>query len=146
MLETSIHLFERRKLQSYADDGIVLTCGKEGAVAATKSVIEQALVCQALSEAIEGDTGARLASRCAELASAIDEALSTIVPADIVEALAKSPVLYWAGPNDGVAEELTLKTNEITRKRSHYLEGTYAVHVRNESRKTSNDQKMTTTY
>ena len=33
------------------------------------------------------------------------------------------------GPRcDGVAEELTLKTNEITRKRSDFLEGTYAVH------------------
>ena len=29
---------------------------------------------------------------------------------------------------DGVAEELTLKTNEITRKPSDYLEGTYAAH------------------
>lgn len=121
-------IFVDRKLQSYADDGIVLKCGKEGAVAATKSVIEQALVCQALSEAVEGDVG-NLASRCVDLASAIDEALSTIIPADIIAALVKSPVLYWAGPNDGVAEELTLKTNEITRKRSHYLEGTYAVHV-----------------
>ena len=27
-----------------------------------------------------------------------------------------------------MAEELTLKTNEITRKKSDYLEGTYAVH------------------
>ena len=27
-----------------------------------------------------------------------------------------------------MAEELTLKTNEITRKSSDYLEGTYAVH------------------
>jgi glucosamine--fructose-6-phosphate aminotransferase (isomerizing) len=27
-----------------------------------------------------------------------------------------------------VAEELTLKTNEITRKKSDFLEGTYAVH------------------
>ena len=32
------------------------------------------------------------------------------------------------GYNDGVAEELTLKTNEITRKKSDFLEGTYAVH------------------
>jgi glutamine---fructose-6-phosphate transaminase (isomerizing) len=27
-----------------------------------------------------------------------------------------------------VAEELTLKTNKITRRKSDYLEGTYAVH------------------
>jgi glucosamine--fructose-6-phosphate aminotransferase (isomerizing) len=36
--------------------------------------------------------------------------------------------LYWAGRNNGVAEELRLKTNEITRKKSDFLEGTYAVH------------------
>ena len=30
--------------------------------------------------------------------------------------------------NDGVAEELTLKTNEITRKRSDFFEGTYGAH------------------
>ena len=36
--------------------------------------------------------------------------------------------IYFAGYNDGVAEELTLKTNEITRRKSDYLEGTYAVH------------------
>lgn len=37
-------------------------------------------------------------------------------------------MVYFAGRNNGVAEELTLKTNEITRKKSDYLEGTYAVH------------------
>jgi glucosamine--fructose-6-phosphate aminotransferase (isomerizing) len=37
-------------------------------------------------------------------------------------------MIYFAGRNNGVAEELTLKTNEITRKKSDYLEGTYAVH------------------
>jgi glucosamine--fructose-6-phosphate aminotransferase (isomerizing) len=40
----------------------------------------------------------------------------------------KTSTIYFAGYNDGVAEELTLKTNEITRKKSNYLEGTYAVH------------------
>jgi len=37
-------------------------------------------------------------------------------------------VIYFAGRNNGVAEELTLKTNEITHKKSDFLEGTYAVH------------------
>ena len=37
-------------------------------------------------------------------------------------------MIYFAGRNTGVAEELTLKTNEITRKKSDFLEGTYAVH------------------
>ena len=40
----------------------------------------------------------------------------------------EASTLYLAGYNDGVAEELALKTNEITRKKSDFLEGTYAVH------------------
>lgn len=46
----------------------------------------------------------------------------------ITETIANAGTIYFAGRNDGVAEELTLKTNEITRKKSDYLEGTYAVH------------------
>ena len=38
------------------------------------------------------------------------------------------PAVYLAGRNNGVAEEITLQTNEITHKKSDYLEGTYAVH------------------
>jgi glucosamine--fructose-6-phosphate aminotransferase (isomerizing) len=40
----------------------------------------------------------------------------------------KANTIYFAGYNDGVAEELTLKTNEITRRKSDFLEGTYAAH------------------
>ena len=46
----------------------------------------------------------------------------------ITEKIANAGTIYFAGRNDGVAEELTLKTNEITRKKSDFLEGTYAVH------------------
>ena len=47
---------------------------------------------------------------------------------ELVQKIAQAPVIYFAGRNNGVAEELTLKTNEITHKKSDYLEGTYAVH------------------
>ncbi len=46
----------------------------------------------------------------------------------LTQKIANAGTIYWAGRNDGVAEELTLKTNEITRKQSDFLEGTYAVH------------------
>ena len=46
----------------------------------------------------------------------------------ITQSIADAGTIYFAGKNDGVAEELTLKTNEITRKKSDFLEGTYAVH------------------
>ena len=56
------------------------------------------------------------------------EIMTTEYDASIIEKLAAAPPLYFAGRNNGVAEELTLKTNEITRKKSDYLEGTYLLH------------------
>ncbi|MBX2850407.1 MAG: hypothetical protein KTR15_01530 [Phycisphaeraceae bacterium] len=122
----SVAAFADSVLQQSANHGIVLGCGEEGAVAATKSVIEQALVVQSVIESAVDDK--RLAGELAGLADAMHAAMTAEVPTEITRLLADSHVIYWAGPNDGVAEELTLKTNEITRKPSDFLEGTYAAH------------------
>ena len=103
----------------------VLSCGWEQAVAATKSVAEQALFYESIIRHINGSIS-KLA--CADLAGKIETALTTPIAAEIVSAASQAPTIYFAGYNDGVAEELTLKTNEITRKKSDFLEGTYAVH------------------
>jgi glucosamine--fructose-6-phosphate aminotransferase (isomerizing) len=113
------------KLESLAGQTFILSCGKEDAVAATKSVAEQALFYQALLAQVQGSS---LAVDLGSLASAFDAALKTPIDRDITQAIADAGTIYFAGRNDGVAEELTLKTNEITRKKSDYLEGTYAVH------------------
>jgi glucosamine--fructose-6-phosphate aminotransferase (isomerizing) len=63
-----------------------------------------------------------------DLASYIEDALTMSIDPDIVKAATGASTVYFAGYNDGVAEELTLKTNEITRRKSDFLEGTYAVH------------------
>ena len=118
-------------LESLATRGHVLTCGKEGAVAATKSVVEQALYCRALVESIAGKE--TLQSRLSSLADQFLEALALPIDPEIALKMSKASSIYFAGRNDGVAEELTLKTNEITRKRGDYLEGTYAVHGNEES-------------
>ncbi|XAM01428.1 SIS domain-containing protein [Phycisphaeraceae bacterium D3-23] len=122
----SLAAFADSKLASFANQEYVLQCGEEGAVAATKSVVEQALFYQALLEEAQGDKS--LAGHLGALADAMDAALTVDIPDEVTQAIAGSPIIYWAGPNDGVAEELTLKTNEITRKPSDYLEGTYAAH------------------
>ena len=122
----SVTAFADSMLESFATAGYVLTCGEEGAVAATKSVIEQALTVQAIVEQAADEL--TLAKKLPALADAMQAALTARVPDEITQMIARSPVIYWAGPNDGVAEELTLKTNEITRKPSDYLEGTYAAH------------------
>ena len=113
-------------LEGLANRGHVLTCGKEGAVAATKSVVEQALFCRALVESMAGQE--TLTPRLAGLAEQVRAALTMPVEAALTQKISDAGTIYFAGRNDGVAEELTLKTNEITRKRSDYLEGTYAVH------------------
>lgn len=103
----------------------VLNCGWEQAVAATKSVIEQTLFYESILWNIQGlDKTAELQ----DLADKLEKALTLEIPADIVEYVKKAETVYFSGYNDGVAEELTLKTNEITRRKSDFLEGTYAVH------------------
>lgn len=114
------------RLESLATRGYVLECGPEGAVAATKSVIEQALFYRSLLEIASGDE--TLAARRAPLADAVQAALTTAIDPALSERIARAGTIYWAGRNDGVAEELTLKTNEITRRPADFLEGTYAVH------------------
>jgi glucosamine--fructose-6-phosphate aminotransferase (isomerizing) len=102
----------------------VLTCGNEDAVAATKSVAEQALFVEAVLRKAEGQSPMDF-SKGGDL---INQALTLDIPEEAVQKMAEADVICFAGRNNGVAEELTLKTNEITRKKSDFLEGTYAAH------------------
>lgn len=112
-------------LEKECKETFVLTCGWEQAVAATKSVIEQALFYESILWHINGTIHSAIISG---LDKNIESALTMSIDSGIIEAAIKAPTIFFAGYNDGVAEELTLKTNEITRKKSDYLEGTYAVH------------------
>ena len=113
------------KLESLSEQTFVISCGKEDAVAATKSVAEQALFYQVLLARMQGVC---YCDKLAGLADAVEAALTVDIDPEITKAIAGAGTIYFAGRNDGVAEELTLKTNEITRKKSDFLEGTYLVH------------------
>jgi glutamine---fructose-6-phosphate transaminase (isomerizing) len=112
------------KLEEFAHDTHVLSCGVEKAVAATKSVIEQGLFYDSLlrnvrNEKMEGLK--RLAEQTREvLAAPIDKSLTDLI--------SKSDIIYFAGRDNGVAAEIALKTSEITRKRAAFFEGTFALH------------------
>ena len=108
-------------------DCIVLSCGKEEAVAATMSVIEQALVYHSIYVALTGCQCGCTAnkSKAAELAERV---LAPEIDHELIAKIAAAPMVYLIGRNNGVAEELALKTCEITRKKSQFLEGTLVVH------------------
>jgi glucosamine--fructose-6-phosphate aminotransferase (isomerizing) len=111
-------------LQELALDTHVLGCGNEDAVAATKSVIEQGLFYDSLYRHL---TGKKMTGLDA-LADKVEEAMTLTIDSALTEKIKNAGMIYFAGRNTGVAEELTLKTNEITRKKSDFLEGTYAAH------------------
>jgi glucosamine--fructose-6-phosphate aminotransferase (isomerizing) len=113
-------------LESVTSQCYTLRCGKEDAVAATKSVVEQALVYRSLLGPWE--KASPMVANQQEAGRKAKQVLETELDPALVQKITKAPVIYFAGRNNGVAEELTLKTNEITHKKSDYLEGTYAVH------------------
>lgn len=112
------------KLEELACDTHVLSCGKEQAVAATKSVVEQALFYDSLLRNLRHEKMDGLNKAAAQ----VEQALTTPVERNITDMISKSDVIYFAGRDNGVAAELALKTNEITRKRSAFYEGTFALH------------------
>ena len=112
------------KLQELANDTHVLSCGKEEAVAATKSVVEQALFYDSLLRNIRGEKMEGLGT----LAGQTEEVLTSPIDKSITELLIKTDIIYFAGRDNGVAQEIALKANEITRKRSAFYEGTFALH------------------
>jgi len=112
------------KLEEIASATHVLGCGKENAVAATKSVVEQGLFYDALLRKVVGEKMGGLD----DLADKTEKALTLNIDPEITRMIHNASFIYFAGRNNGVAEELSLKTMEITRKKSTYLEGTFAVH------------------
>jgi glucosamine--fructose-6-phosphate aminotransferase (isomerizing) len=112
-------------LEKECTQTFVLNCGWEQAVAATKSVIEQALFYESI---LWNMKGIDKTTECSRLPGLLKHALTLPIDRKIVNMAIKAPTIYFSGYNDGVAEELVLKTNEITRRKSDFLEGTYAVH------------------
>jgi glucosamine--fructose-6-phosphate aminotransferase (isomerizing) len=126
---TAVVAKEGSPIAGLSDDAFVLSCGNEEATAATKSVVEQALFYQAaLGDAAGGQSASRLSAQLPEVADRFAEVQEMEVAPEIVSTLVSARSLYFAGPNDGVGEELALKANEIARRPSDFLSGTYAVH------------------
>ena len=110
-------------LQRLAKQTIILEHCNEIAVAATKSVVAEALVYESILMSLK-----KYNFRNDELADKFQNILNSRINKAITKALLNAATVYFVGNNNGVAEELTLKTNEILRKKSAYLPGTYLLH------------------
>lgn len=125
-------------ITSYAESPVskisvsqILGCGTDNAVAATKSVVEQALVLQVIISFFAGNFSpltSEFRKKILSLAIDFEKILTADLPADFISKFSGATKIYFAGRNNGVAEELALKTNEITRKKSMFLEGTFLLH------------------
>ena len=112
------------RLEKTAHAAHVIRCGKENAVAATKSVVEQALFYDSLMRNLRGMKMAGLRKASEQM----EEVLTAKADKKIIDRVRNAGMIYFAGRDNGVAAELALKTNEITRKKSAFLEGTFALH------------------
>src|SRR3989338_6384445 len=117
---------------------IIMQCGFEKGIAATKSVIEQGLILDSLIFNLAKNQGRKieLEKINKSLASASKNILSNIdakVPKNMLDALADSHFIYFAGRTTGVADEITLKAHEITRKSAFFYPDTHIVHGIEES-------------
>ena len=110
-----------------AQEAYLMKCGGEKAVAASKSVVEQALFYDLLFS-IRNNPATGKVKDLEKMAAGLETILGRAVSKEFFEPMIAAETIYFAGKNNGVAEELTLKTNEIVQKRSDLLEGTYALH------------------
>jgi glucosamine--fructose-6-phosphate aminotransferase (isomerizing) len=101
-----------------------IECGPEEAVAATKSVVNQAL----FLDAIDANLHKRLLPDLHHLGNLFQQVLEMSLVEEVIRLFEQASTIFFAGRSNGVGEELALKTNEITRKKSAFLPGTYALH------------------
>ena len=93
-------------------------------MAATKTVAVQVLFYDGLLLALRRNAIEGLK----ELVDKVEGALTLVIDPGLVQRAKSASMIYFAGRKTGVAEELTLKTNEITCGKADFREGTYAVH------------------
>ncbi len=117
---------------------IIMKCGFEKGVAATKSVIEQGLILDSLILNLAKNQGKKIdfdkiSKSLIDTSKKMLYNINVNVPKNIVNTLANASALYFVGRTTGVASEITLKAHEIARKMAIFFPDTHIVHGIEES-------------
>ena len=120
-------------LADRSDEKIILSCGFEQGVAATKSVVEQGLIYDSLIHHLSNNQGTKvnfssLKEELTKTALAIRNNVNVTLDKDTLATLVVSNNYFMVGLDNGVAEEITLKSYEIARKMALFYPDTHIVH------------------
>jgi len=105
----------------------LLQSGKEKAVAATKSIIEQAVVAECLVRYLAGED--ILSSKeLKNVSSAMAKNISCEIDPKLLILISGARTVYFTGGSLGIGEEVALKFNELAKKKTKYIPGTQILH------------------
>lgn len=114
-------------LANLASNVYILQSGKERAVAATKSIVEQSLVLEDLIKYLSGK-GEISKKEMHQVDQAMKKNISSAIDNRLTLAIAGAQTVYFVGGSTGIGEEVALKFNEIAKKKSKFIPGTQILH------------------
>ncbi len=128
-----ITAFEDSMLAKKSDKKIILTNSIEGGVAATKSVIEMALLYDLLINILARNQGKdinvnEIGAEMKKIPEIFNENLNYEIGTEILNTMVNSNKIFIVGQDNGLAEEATLKCIEILRKDARFYPDTHIVH------------------
>lgn len=101
--------------------------GKEKAVAATKSIIEQSVVVECLVRYLAGEQLIK-GGDFKDLSRAMQTNIELELDPKLLVLISGARTVYFTGGSFGIGEEISLKFNELAKKKSKYIPGTQILH------------------
>jgi len=115
------------KLAKRAGKIYVLQSGKEKAVAATKSIIEQSIICENIVRLLAGEKILEK-SDLGPVAKAMRANLKKKISHKLLVQISGARTVYFIGGYSGIGEEISLKFTELAKKKSKFVPGTQILH------------------